>query len=565
MMLNNAEPRIISNGLDPFVASHYMITMNEKFFEMDNNAWSVVSNPPVTPSWEQHIETFQDHKNFPLAKCGEFYQDTTPLSSDRASNPQRTPTYAAIHPRQQPNKGQSFSIPLHPVPSMNHDYDSSPTLGIDYSQMSMNQGRRSFAAFQSCRSSTSLSMNQVPFSFNTLRTEECFRNDNTSPSTVYSSLSTSNKSSLNTCDTLDLKSGVTHNGAESDWCSDRINNHTYIHNNIDNHAGEMSRSYEVSNFHDGLPRPEDRHLEHFGDPWSQTYELPSNWPCEPFIQGTVRPKALNLNTSFASTTSIATTASSHASTYSSSEFTAVANSPEDTPSSSRAGDQLVAEQTPQSRPRHTLPSSRPIKNDDAELSGLPSNVIVTNKPEEPRQITSSPVKHRRARASTPIISAVANTRSHSVIKKNLDTKDHIVPTEPQNDLVHDTCPPAIDAPQLSDRSAQNGFLVNSRRAGMSYRTIRTKGKFTDAESTLRGRFRTLTKDKKDRVRRPEWTDNDLKLLSNAAKQFGRGNREGSEPKVQWKKVAEYIAENGGSYRFGYATCRKRWVELEGPD
>ena len=34
-------------------------------------------------------------------------------------------------------------------------------------------------------------------------------------------------------------------------------------------------------------------------------------------------------------------------------------------------------------------------------------------------------------------------------------------------------------------------------------------------------------------------------------------------KVPWKKVAEYIAKNGGSYHFGNATCRKKWDDISG--
>lgn len=36
-----------------------------------------------------------------------------------------------------------------------------------------------------------------------------------------------------------------------------------------------------------------------------------------------------------------------------------------------------------------------------------------------------------------------------------------------------------------------------------------------------------------------------------------------EVKVPWKKVSAYIAENGGSYRFGNATCKKKWFEISG--
>ena len=59
-------------------------------------------------------------------------------------------------------------------------------------------------------------------------------------------------------------------------------------------------------------------------------------------------------------------------------------------------------------------------------------------------------------------------------------------------------------------SPKNAFLVKSKAAGMSYREIREQGHFTEAESTLRGRFRNLTKDKSRRVRRPLWIAKDVR-------------------------------------------------------
>ena len=53
------------------------------------------------------------------------------------------------------------------------------------------------------------------------------------------------------------------------------------------------------------------------------------------------------------------------------------------------------------------------------------------------------------------------------------------------------------------------FLVRCKRRGMSYKEIKTKGGFMEAESTLRGRFRTLTKPKEERVRKPAWQESDV--------------------------------------------------------
>jgi hypothetical protein len=33
-------------------------------------------------------------------------------------------------------------------------------------------------------------------------------------------------------------------------------------------------------------------------------------------------------------------------------------------------------------------------------------------------------------------------------------------------------------------------------------------------------------------------------------------------KISWKKVADCIMAHGGSYRFGNATCKKKWKEMQ---
>lgn len=121
------------------------------------------------------------------------------------------------------------------------------------------------------------------------------------------------------------------------------------------------------------------------------------------------------------------------------------------------------------------------------------------------------------------------------------------------------------------RKTEDCFLVTSRRAGMSYKEIRQKGGLQAAESTLRGRFRALTKARKDRVRKPVWTERDIRLLKEAVKidlrelestKACRGmDRSAKISKVSWKSISEYIAAKGGSYQFGNATCKKKWNEI----
>lgn len=54
-------------------------------------------------------------------------------------------------------------------------------------------------------------------------------------------------------------------------------------------------------------------------------------------------------------------------------------------------------------------------------------------------------------------------------------------------------------------------LVAWRDSGMSYKEIMQKGKFGLEESTLRGRYRTLTKSKDKRLRKPVWDDHAVSL------------------------------------------------------
>lgn len=54
-------------------------------------------------------------------------------------------------------------------------------------------------------------------------------------------------------------------------------------------------------------------------------------------------------------------------------------------------------------------------------------------------------------------------------------------------------------------------LVEWRESGMSYKEIMAKGNFGLEESTLRGRYRTLTKSKDKRLRKPIWDDHAVSL------------------------------------------------------
>lgn len=59
------------------------------------------------------------------------------------------------------------------------------------------------------------------------------------------------------------------------------------------------------------------------------------------------------------------------------------------------------------------------------------------------------------------------------------------------------------------RQQRDEFLLEMRNKGHSYKEIKRLGKFTEAESTLRGRVRVLTKEKSQRVRKPKWEAQDV--------------------------------------------------------
>ena len=64
------------------------------------------------------------------------------------------------------------------------------------------------------------------------------------------------------------------------------------------------------------------------------------------------------------------------------------------------------------------------------------------------------------------------------------------------------------APEIT-RNTRDEYLQEARRRGLSYKEIKRRGGFTEAESTLRGRIRILSKPKEMRVRKPQWNRSDV--------------------------------------------------------
>jgi hypothetical protein len=108
---------------------------------------------------------------------------------------------------------------------------------------------------------------------------------------------------------------------------------------------------------------------------------------------------------------------------------------------------------------------------------------------------------------------------------------------------------------------------------MQYSEIKRRYGFTEAESTLRGRYRTLTKRPEERRRVPVWRKEDEELLVTVVEEMraenegrdsengGNGGRKGWS--VGWKEVRERHVTRGASYAFGLAALRRKWEELKG--
>ncbi|KAH0613067.1 uncharacterized protein H6S33_009447 [Morchella sextelata] len=86
---------------------------------------------------------------------------------------------------------------------------------------------------------------------------------------------------------------------------------------------------------------------------------------------------------------------------------------------------------------------------------------------------------------------------------------------------------------------QNRLLLRWRSEGISYRTIKKKLGINEAESTLRGRLRTLTKPKSERLRKPQWTEEDIELLLEIVDPSILG--------VKWKQVSDTIRVGQAPY------------------
>lgn len=79
-------------------------------------------------------------------------------------------------------------------------------------------------------------------------------------------------------------------------------------------------------------------------------------------------------------------------------------------------------------------------------------------------------------------------------------------TSPMNEMMPSQVPSPLPT---EERRTQDELLIECRRANISYKDIKEQYGFEQSISTLRGRYRNLTKQRHERVRKPNWTPMDV--------------------------------------------------------
>jgi hypothetical protein len=166
------------------------------------------------------------------------------------------------------------------------------------------------------------------------------------------------------------------------------------------------------------------------------------------------------------------------------------------------------------RPRRKLPSGR---MSEVDLPSLSSTACVLSRSHKGLALAGSRIHGGRPDdPQSSLFIARQYPRKISSLQRALGPeKREIKATEKQiSDITTESSKCAATSSGTQDtaleRIAKDKFLLDSKREGKSYKQIRIEGGFTEAESTLRGRHRTLTKKPEERVRKPEWECNDVK-------------------------------------------------------
>lgn len=532
MMFIYANPRAVSNGFETFVPVQIPESLHQRLVEMTNsdiNAWSVCR--PVAPSmndnWQPNIDEFESNENFPVSRSwiknsvtkadsnktqslyGGYFPGGVSVANTQSAYLPKTTIYTA------PNQGHRQLPKIPGPPQLYHDpaqdmncvQKPSPMLGAPYLQWGTGQGRGSFAEFSSSRCGLK------DLSHQSSSESEC---DATTPAPSIAQAQSYTQASSTSNDGMDLKpyhstaygtiplnntsvnqqsilpreeSTATGNTAKNAWWPQVSSNSN----------SQYQSTYGLFSPNNGLPAYQNgQQNSAYGNVWNSATSSTA-WDSQAVAaEGTISPKMLTLSVP---SVALSMSGSSQGTVISESDSTSIPSTAGDASDLSGPEILTVVEQpVPIRPPRQALPDCLPTHR---AVPVLPSTSAKTAKR---HSLRDRPSKQSEKKDSHPRDTMQSQRRrSEAVSPKSIQ------PPAPKR---IEPKPSQLTAAEQAThhRDAKDDFLVRSKLAGMSYKDIRVKGDFTEAESTLRGRFRTLTKHKNARVRKPEWTDNDVSIV-----------------------------------------------------
>lgn len=388
--------------------------------------------------------------------------------------------------------------------------NTSPMLGVDHSPWNLRRRQGSFAEFSdlhnglknagqsstedhliSLASTSSLEHPQSPYqSLSGSSTDSVLKADKASPSTVYSNYSSPGAG-------IDQQA-LAYLASES--CEATTKNAWW--QQVSRQDKDQTQDiYGMCVPHDGLHDPFTTQQQWNYNVWNIPAGSTSHWVSTQTVPATVSPKALTLNVPPAP---LSSSGSSLGRALSISDSNTDSSSGDDNPESSGAETFSQAEGTERiNRGRQPLPDAVPWPRNSFQV--LPSNGVIWGPRKRQPKAKSRDDDDDESINPFAISSAngrVASSKSIGQTALQLLVPKPVDPNKVQQQVPQDTL----------DRDAKDEFLVKSKLAGMSYKDIRRQGNFVEAESTLRGRFRTLTKHKNARVRKPEWCENDVRTF-----------------------------------------------------
>jgi hypothetical protein len=526
-MFINANPGVVSNGFETFVPVQIAESLHQRLVEMTNNdvnAWSVFR--PVTSTndnWDQHINDFNSNENFSVSRpwsrndlkradsvkvhslYGGYFQDASSVTGAQTAYLPRTTSYTASRQDQcQPRKTSVPQIYYEPALDMNCIQRASPMLGDPYLQWGTSHGRGSFAEFSSSRCGLKDLSYEASNELDLVASTPASSITQAQPSYIHGNLPSHGT-------TIDQKSVILpgeptaiDNSMKTAWWpeSSHSANHQY-----QNTCG-------LSSTNDGLPMFQNtQQNQGYGDIWSDGSISANTWASQANAASTISPKLLTLDVSPAPMSS---SGSSQGTVISPSDSSSAPSIEEDASDFSGPETLTVVEQpVPIRPPRQILPDSLPSPR--RALPVLLSDDFNSAQATRKRSLRHKSAGHSRMKIDSSYDSTTATLQDQSRRSELVFPKSNIpkrIEPKPLLDKPSWTVSnqSTATAQAMHHRDAKDDFLVRSKLAGMSYKDIRRQGKFTEAESTLRGRFRILTKHKTARVRKPEWNDNDVSSM-----------------------------------------------------